>query len=47
MHENFPKHLRMGTARMKYEKDTEKEAMNKRVNMERSAVGTKKVFLSA
>ena len=41
MHECFPKHLRMGTARM--EKDREREEDKKRcVSMERSKAGTKK-----
>ena len=41
MHECFPKHLRMGTARLKY--DREREDDKKRcVSMERSKAGTKK-----
>ena len=41
MHECFPKHLRMGTARMKY--DRERDEDKKRcVSMERSKAGTKK-----
>ena len=41
VHECFPKHLRTGTARMKGDNDTEEEGKQKRVNMERSKVGTK------
>ena len=42
MHECFPKHLRMGTARMK--KYRERETDKKRcVSMERRKAGTKKV----
>ena len=40
VHECFPKHLLTGTARMK-DNDTEEEGKQKRVNMERSKVGTK------
>ena len=40
MHESFPKHLRMGTARMKEHKETEQENKQKGVKME-SKVGTK------
>ena len=36
MHECFPKHLRMGTARMKYDKEFMRDLI-----MERSKVGTK------
>ena len=32
MHECFPKHLRMGTARMKEDKDTEEEGHKRTVN---------------
>ena len=39
MHECFPKHLRMGTARMK---DREREKDKRCVSMERSKAGTKK-----
>ena len=42
MHKCFPKHLCMGTARMKY--DREREENKKRcVSMEKSKAGTKKL----
>ena len=41
MHEYFPKHLRMGTARMKQDKETEEEGKMRRMNTE-STAGTKK-----
>ena len=41
MQECFPKHSRMGTARMKYDKETE-EGKKKDVSMERSKAGTNK-----
>ena len=41
MHEYFPKHLRMGTARMKLDRERE-EDKKRRVSMERSKAGTKK-----
>ena len=41
VHEYFPKHLRMGTARTKDDNDTEDECKQKRVNMKRSKMGTK------
>ena len=41
MHECFPKHLCMGTARMKEDKETEEKYKQNRVKMERSKVGTK------
>ena len=41
MHECFPNHLRMGTTKMKEDKEREDEDMQKRVKMERSRVGTK------
>ena len=44
MHEGFPKHLRMGTARMKYDVETEEED-KRRVNMERSTADRKKIFV--
>ena len=42
MHECFPKHLRMGTARMKYDKETDEDGKTRGVSMERSRAGTKK-----
>ena len=42
MHECFPKHWSMGTARMKYDKKTDKKGKKRDVSMERSKVGTKK-----
>ena len=41
MQECFPKHLWVGKATMKEDKDTEEEDKKKRVEMERSKVGTK------
>ena len=40
MHECFPKHLRMGTARMKEDKETE-EGTKIGVSVERSTAGSK------
>ena len=42
MHECFPKHLRMGTARMKLDEETEEEGKKRGVSMERSKAGAKK-----
>ena len=42
MHECFPKHLRMGTARMKKDKETDEEGKKRGVSMEKSKAGTKK-----
>ena len=42
MHQCFPKHSRMGTARMKYDKETDGDGQNRGVSMERSKAGTKK-----
>ena len=42
MHECFPKHSRMGTARMKKDKVTDEEGKKRGVSMERSTAGTKK-----
>ena len=42
MHECFPKHLRMGTARLKYDNATEEESKKMRMNVERSTADTKK-----
>ena len=41
-HECFPKHSRMGISRMKSDKETE-EGKKRRVSMERSTAGTKKI----
>ena len=42
MHECFPKHLRMGTARMKQDKETDEGGKKRGVSMEKSKAGTKK-----
>ena len=42
MHECFPKHSCMETARTKLDKDTDEESKKRGVSMERSKVGTKK-----
>ena len=42
MQESFPKHSRMGTARMKYDKETAEEGKKRCVSMERSKPGKKK-----
>ena len=42
MHEYFPKHSRMGTARIKLDKETDKEGKKKGVSKERSQAGTNK-----
>ena len=42
MHECFPKHLRMGTARMKQDKETEEKGKKRDVNLERSKAARKK-----
>ena len=47
MHECFPEHLRMGIARMRYDKDTEEECTKRRANMEESTAGTKNVVPTA
>ena len=39
MHECFPKHARMGTARMKSDKETREEGNKKGVSMEGSKAG--------
>ena len=44
MHERFPKHLRMGTARTKLDKETNEEGKKRGVSIERSNAGTKKKF---
>ena len=38
----FPKHLRMGTAKMKLDGETEEEGKKRGVSVERSKDGTKK-----
>ena len=40
MHECFPEHLRMGTTRMKEDKEAEKVDKQKITKMERSNLGT-------
>ena len=42
MHEYFPKHSRMGTARMQYDKETNEDGKKRGVSIERSKAGTKK-----
>ena len=42
MHECFPKHSRMGTARMKLDKETGEGGKKRGVSMEKSKAGTKK-----
>ena len=42
MHECFPTHSRMGTSRMKKNKETGEESKKKGVSMEKSKAGTKK-----
>ena len=42
MHECFPKHWRMGTARMKEDKETDEEDKNRGVSAERTKADTKK-----
>ena len=41
MHECFPKHLRMGTARLKLDNETKEEGKKRRINVERSTADTK------
>ena len=43
MHECFPKHSSIGTARMTYDKETDEEGNKRGVSMERSKEGTKKI----
>ena len=43
LHEFSPKHLRMGKLKLKYGKETDEQGKQKRVKMERSQVGTKKM----
>ena len=40
MHECFPKHLRMGTSRMKEDKETDEGGRKRGVSMEKSKAGT-------
>ena len=41
MHECFPKHLRMGTARTKQDKETDEGGKKRGVSMEKSKAGAK------
>ena len=41
MHECFPKHTRVGTARMKKDKETDEEGEKRDVSMERSKASRK------
>ena len=45
MHECFPKHSPMGTARMKEDKETYEEGKKRGASMERSKAGTKEKSL--
>ena len=47
IHECFPKHSRMGTARMKYDKETDKDDKKRGVSVERSKAGKKKKIPTA
>ena len=47
MHECFPKHLRMGTARIKYDKETNEGGKKRDVSMKNRKAGTKKYVLTA
>ena len=42
VYECFPKHSRMGTARMKQDKETDEEGKKRGVSMARRKAGTKK-----
>ena len=42
MHESFPKHSRMGTARTKQDKETDEDGKKRGVSMESSKAGTNK-----
>ena len=42
MHECFPKHLRLGTARTKYDNETDEDTQKRGVSMEKSTAGTNK-----
>ena len=41
MHERFPKHPRMGTARLKLDNGTDEDDKKRRESMEKSKAGTK------
>ena len=43
MHKCFPKHLRMGTARMKKDNETDEDTQKRGVSMEKSTAGTNKI----
>ena len=43
LHVCSPEHLRMGTARMKYDNETEEEGKKRRMNVERSSADRKKI----
>ena len=45
MHETFPKHSCMGTAGMKYDKDTDEKGKKRGMSMVRRKVGMKKISL--
>ena len=42
MHECFPKHSRMGAARIKKDKETDEDGKMRGVSMEKSKAGAKK-----
>ena len=42
IHKCFPKHSCMGTARMKYDKETDKDGTKRGMSMERRKAGTNK-----
>ena len=42
MQECFPKHSRMGTARMKHDNETDEDGQKRGVSMEKSTAGTNK-----
>ena len=42
MHECFPKHSHMGTARMKLDNETDEDGQKRGVSMEKSTAGTNK-----
>ena len=42
IHECFPKHSRMGTARMKQDNETHEDTQKRGVSMEKSEAGTNK-----
>ena len=43
MHECFPKHPRMGTARLKLDNETKEDGKKRRINVERSTADTKEL----